>query len=125
MLWATLEPGDGTTMTQYPSGRAARPRTDSTLDTQARHARYLDALAGLSPHHAHDVRGLLGSVALHLDVAGELLARDQGITPAAAERARAEIGRARTGLGQVLDAIEALIGLTRSGSSDVQRFDLR
>jgi len=110
-------------MTQYPSGRAARPRTDSTLDTQARHARYLEALAGLSPHHPHDVRGLLGSVALHLDVAGELLAGD--VAPAGVERARAEMGRAKTGLRQVLEALEALLGLTRSSPAGTQRFDLR
>lgn len=98
---------------------------DSTQATQARHARYLEALAGLSPHHAHDVRGLLGSVALHLDVAGELLASDGEVAPAAVARARAEIGRARSGLREVLEALEALLGLTRSWPPGTQRFDLR
>ncbi len=110
-------------MTQDSGGRA--PRTASTLDAQARRARYLQALAGLSPHHAHDLRGRLGSVALHLDVAAELLSADGETAPAAATRARAEVGRARTGLREVLDAFEALLGLTRSSPAGAQRFDLR
>ena len=103
------------------STRPPRTTTPSTPATTALHLHYLHALAKLAPHHAHELRGRLGGVALHLDLASELLAAPGADTG----RVRDEIGRARAGLGAISGAFESMLGLGRADGAAVLGCDVR
>jgi len=76
-------------------------------------AEYLRALGELTRHHAHAVRARIGTVALQLDLASELLGSGGDVT-----RARDQVGRARTNLRELVDALEAFFALTRPPASE-------
>jgi hypothetical protein len=88
-------------------------------------SQYLDALASLTPHHAHELRGRLGTCAVQLDLATELLAHGP-VSAANLERARVETTRARAGLRDLTTALEVWLGLTRApadaAACDLQEF---
>jgi hypothetical protein len=111
-------------MTDGHSVAPGRNRSADSSDSQARRARYLQALAELSPHQAHDLRARLGSVGLHCELAYELLASENGGSESI-ERARAELLRARAGLDDAARGLETVIGLIRSRPAGRERFDLR
>jgi len=79
------------------------------------------ALGELTRHHAHQLRARVGTVALQLDLARELLGGD---STADRERAREQVAKARGNLRDVVDALEAFFSLTRPVADDGSPIDL-
>jgi len=108
-------------MTPDPLNATGRPRTDDIDVTDAARSAYLRALGELTRHHAHLLRARVGTVALQLDLARELLGGDAG---ADHERAREQVTKARANLREVVDALDAFFSLTRPAADEGVRTDL-
>jgi hypothetical protein len=111
-------------MTQDVTGPAGQPSLAPIPEPQALRESYLEALTHLSPHFAHDLRGRMGAMALHLDLAGELLAGSSA-SPGVSDRVRVEVERARAQLRDVVAGLETLLSLTVPATTQAQRWDAR
>jgi hypothetical protein len=110
-------------MTSHEQSRSAQLSAPApAAGSPALQAGYLRALAILNPHQAHDLRARLGTVAIHLDLAVELLGSHDA-AGSATPRARAEAVRAAAAVREVLPALEGVLALTRGGVAKVERFD--
>jgi signal transduction histidine kinase len=80
-------------------------------------ARYLEAVARVTPALAHDVRGALGNLTLQLALLAESLRRGVPDDAAAREKLEGVVARAQAGIPMVLAAVERLTGLMHPASS--------
>jgi hypothetical protein len=80
------------------------------MDESLRRACYFAALSRLQRGLLHDVRSHLGSVALQLELIGEILAREGESAGGLAGRLRPSLERGKTGLGRVRTEIERTLG---------------